>query len=55
MKASTMSDFKVGLFVFLALAIFLFTLFWTKGISVGLTLKEYSAYFTKVSGLNEGE
>ncbi|MGB3018844.1 MAG: MlaD family protein [Ignavibacteria bacterium] len=55
MKASTMSDFKVGLFVFLALAIFLFTLFWTKGISVGLTLKEYSAYFTKVSGLNEGD
>lgn len=55
MKASTLSDFKVGVFVFLAITIVLLTLFWAKGCSVGMTLKEYTAYFTKVSGLNEGD
>lgn len=55
MKKSTVSDFKVGLFVFLAIAIFLFTLFWAKGISVGLSQKDYVVYFDKVSGLNNGD
>ena len=55
MKASTMSDFKVGLFVFIALLILLMTIFWAKGCSVSMALKEYVAYFPKVSGLNEGD
>ncbi len=55
MKNTTASDFKVGIFVFAALAIFVFTLFYTKGLSVSLSLKEYVVYFPKVSGLNEGD
>lgn len=55
MKNSTLSDFKVGLFVFLAIAIFVVTLFWAKGLSVRLSLKDYIVYFPRVSGINEGD
>ncbi len=55
MKNTTVSDFKVGLFVFIAIIVFLFTLFYTKGLSVSMSLKEYVVYFPKVSGINEGD
>jgi phospholipid/cholesterol/gamma-HCH transport system substrate-binding protein len=43
------------LFVFIAALVVLLTIFWAKGFTVNLAMQEYSAYFSKVSGLNEGD
>ena len=48
-------EFKVGLFVFIAVLVVLFTVFWAKGFSVNLSMQEYSVYFPKISGVNEGD
>lgn len=33
----------------------LLTIFWAKGFTVGLSEQEYVVYFSKVSGINEGD
>lgn len=49
------SEFKVGLFVLIAVLVVFLTVFWAKGFSVNLSQQEYQVYFPKVSGLNEGD
>lgn len=49
------SEFKVGLFVLIAVLVVFLTVFWAKGFSVNLSQQEYRVYFSKVSGLNEGD
>ena len=53
MAKKNYSEFKVGLFVFIAVLVVLLSLFWAKGFSVGLDMQEYAVYFPKVSGINE--
>jgi len=55
MQKKKSSELKVGLFVFAAALIVLLSLFWAKGFSVNLSLQEYEVYFSKVSGINEGD
>lgn len=55
MATKKFGEFKVGLFVFIAALVVLLTIFWAKGFSVNLTMQEYSVFFPKVSGLNEGD
>jgi phospholipid/cholesterol/gamma-HCH transport system substrate-binding protein len=55
MAKKNYSEFKVGLFVFIAVLVVLLSLFWAKGFSVGLDMQEYAVYFPKVSGINEGD
>ncbi|MEO6696202.1 MAG: MlaD family protein [Ignavibacteria bacterium] len=49
------AEFKVGLFIFIAIIIVLLTIFWAKGFTVGLSEQTYVVYFSKVSGINEGD
>jgi phospholipid/cholesterol/gamma-HCH transport system substrate-binding protein len=49
------AEFKVGLFVSIALFVVLLTVFWAKGFSTGLSEQSYDVYFPKVSGINEGD
>ncbi|MEO8447211.1 MAG: MlaD family protein [bacterium] len=49
------AEFKVGLFVFTAILVVILTIFWAKGFTVNLSEQEYSVYFPKISGLNEGD
>ncbi|MDZ4712362.1 MAG: MlaD family protein [bacterium] len=55
MATKRFAEFKVGLFVFVAVLVVLLTIFWAKGFSVNLSEQEYSVYFPKISGLNEGD
>lgn len=55
MAKKNFDEFKVGLFVFIAVLVVLLSIFWAKGFSVGLDMQEYSVYFPKVSGINEGD
>jgi len=55
MENKKFAEFKVGLFVFVALLVVFLTLFWVKGFSVSLTEQSYEVYFEKVSGINEGD
>lgn len=55
MQKKKSSEFKVGLFVFVAALIVLLSIFWAKGFSVSLSLQQYEVYFSKVSGINEGD
>jgi phospholipid/cholesterol/gamma-HCH transport system substrate-binding protein len=55
MAKKNFAEFKVGLFVFIAVLVVLMSIFWAKGFSVGLDMQEYSVYFPKVSGINEGD
>ena len=48
-------EFKVGLFVSIAVLVTLMTVFWAKGFSVSLSEQTYDVYFPKVSGINEGD
>lgn len=48
-------EFKVGLFVSIAVLVTLMTVFWAKGFSVSLSEQSYDVYFPKVSGINEGD
>lgn len=49
------AEFKVGLFVLIAALIVILTIFWVKGFTVNLAEQDYSVYFAKISGLNEGD
>lgn len=49
------AEFKVGLFVLIAALIVILTIFWAKGFTVNLTEQDYSVYFERISGLNEGD
>ncbi|MBS1552274.1 MAG: MCE family protein [Bacteroidetes bacterium] len=49
------AEFKVGLFVFVAIIVVLMTIFWAKGFSLSLSEQTYDVYFPKVSGINEGD
>jgi phospholipid/cholesterol/gamma-HCH transport system substrate-binding protein len=55
MATKNYAEFKVGLFVFIAALVVLLTIFWAKGFTVNLSQEDYSVYFSKVSGLNEGD
>jgi len=55
MSNKKFAEFKVGLFVFIAVLVVLLTIFWAKGFSVGLSEQKYVVYFSKVSGINEGD
>ena len=55
MENKKFAEFKVGLFVFIAILVVFLTLFWVKGFSVSLTEQSYEVYFEKVSGINEGD
>ena len=55
MENKKFAEFKVGLFVFVAILVVFLTLFWVKGFSVSLTEQSYEVYFEKVSGINEGD
>lgn len=55
MENKRLTEFKVGLFVFIAILTVLLTVFWVKGFSVGLSEHSYDVYFAKVSGINEGD
>ena len=55
MENKKFAEFKVGLFVFIAILVVFLTLFWVKGFSVSLTEQSYEVYFQKVSGINEGD
>ncbi|MBS1518952.1 MAG: MCE family protein [Bacteroidetes bacterium] len=55
MQKNKSSEFKVGLFVFVAALVVIFAIFWAKGFSVNLSLDEYTAFFPKISGLNDGD
>ena len=55
MENKKFAEFKVGLFVFVAILVVLLTLFWVKGFSVSLSEQSYEVYFPKVSGINEGD
>ncbi len=49
------AEFKVGIFVFVAALTVILTIFWAKGCSVSLSQRDYSVYFSRVSGINEGD
>lgn len=50
------SQFKVGIFVLIAMVIVLTTVFWTKGFVIGAGQNEITVYFqSSVGGLNEGD
>jgi phospholipid/cholesterol/gamma-HCH transport system substrate-binding protein len=50
------SQFKVGIFVLVAMIIVLTTVFWTKGFVIGAGQNEITVYFqSSVGGLNEGD
>lgn len=55
MADKKLAEFKVGIFVFIAVIVVILTIFWAKGFSVNLTLREYDVYFSRISGLNEGD
>lgn len=55
MANKKLAEFKVGLFVFIAALIVILTIFWAKGFTVNVSQQEYSVYFSKVSGINEGD
>ncbi|MBK7157349.1 MAG: MCE family protein [Ignavibacteria bacterium] len=55
MENKKFAEFKVGLFVFVAILVVFLTLFWVKGFSISLTEQSYEVYFEKVSGINEGD
>ncbi len=55
MPKKKFAEFKVGLFIFIAVLVVLLTIFWAKGFTVGLSEQEYVVYFSKVSGINEGD
>lgn len=54
--ARQLSQFKVGIFVLVAIIIVLTTVFWTKGFVIGAGQNELTVYFqSSVGGLNEGD
>ncbi len=55
MAAKKFAEFKVGLFVFIAVIVVILTIFWAKGFTVNLSQEDYEVYFPKISGLNEGD
>jgi len=55
MSKPKVSEFKVGIFVTIAIIIVLATIFWAKGFTVGLSKESYTVYFPKVSGINTGD
>ena len=55
MASNKFGEFKVGLFVVIATLIVLITIFWAKGFSANLEMQEYTVFFPKVSGVNEGD
>jgi|WetSurMetagenome_2_1015567.scaffolds.fasta_scaffold04319_5 phospholipid/cholesterol/gamma-HCH transport system substrate-binding protein len=55
MSEKKFSELKVGIFVFIAIAIIISVLFWAKGCMIGKDLTDYKAYFNNVSGLNVGD
>lgn len=55
MENKSFAEFKVGLFVSIAVLIVLLTIIWTKGCAVATKEQGYTVYFQKVSGINEGD
>ncbi|MBV6477773.1 MAG: hypothetical protein HGGPFJEG_00517 [Ignavibacteria bacterium] len=55
MSKPKISEFKVGIFVFIAFLIVMTTIFWAKGFTVGLSKENYTVYFPRVSGINAGD
>lgn len=55
MSKAKLSEFKVGVFVSIAIIIVLSTIFWAKGFTVGLSKENFRVYFKKVSGINVGD
>lgn len=55
MANTKLAEFKVGIFVFIAALVVLLTIFWAKGFTVNLSQQDYSVYFTKISGVNQGD
>ncbi|MEO8665842.1 MAG: MlaD family protein [Ignavibacteria bacterium] len=55
MANKKLAEFKVGLFVFIAALVVILTIFWAKGFTVGLAEQDYSVFFSRVSGINEGD
>lgn len=55
MENKNFAEFKVGLFVSIAVLIVLLTIIWTKGCAVATKEQAYVVYFEKVSGINEGD
>ena len=55
MAGKKFAEIKVGIFVFIAIAIVISVLFWAKGFVVNRDLSEYKAYFHNVSGLSVGD
>lgn len=49
------AEFKVGIFVFIATLVVILTIFWAKGCSVNISQQDYSVYFARISGVNEGD
>ncbi|HMS64180.1 MAG TPA: MlaD family protein [Ignavibacteria bacterium] len=55
MENKNFAEFKVGLFVSIAVLVVLMTIIWAKGCAVGTKEQSYVVYFEKVSGINEGD
>ncbi len=55
MANKKLAEFKVGLFVFIAALVVILAIFWAKGFTVGLAEQDYIVYFSRVSGINEGD
>lgn len=55
MENKNFAEFKVGLFVSIAVLVVLLTIIWTKGCAVGMKEQSYNVYFQKVTGINEGD
>lgn len=55
MSKTKLSEFKVGIFVLIAIVVVMTTIFWAKGFTVGISKENYTVYFPKVSGINVGD
>lgn len=55
MTKTKYSEFKVGIFVLVAILIVLFVVFWTKGFIENKDMRDMKAYFQNVAGLNVGD
>ncbi|HEX2788292.1 MAG TPA: MlaD family protein [Ignavibacteria bacterium] len=55
MTKTKFSEFKVGIFVLVAIILVLFVVFWTKGFIEEKDMRHMKVYFQNVSGLNNGD
>lgn len=55
MTKSKYSEFKVGIFVLVAILIVMAVVFWTKGFIENKDMRDMKAYFQNVAGLNVGD